>query len=147
VVDDLAGTVHQGYGSMADPTYLIDADGRVAFYNMWTHAPTLRRALDDLLARGGRGVVAVAGGLDRAPHIAASFVDGWRGIRRGGPGGLLDFELAVPGGTSLTFLGDRAKPLLAPLVLRTTPLPAAVRLAFGGVLVAAVAFAVVRRRR
>lgn len=132
---------------MADPTYLIDADGRVAFYNMWTHAPTLRQALDDLLAQGVRGVVAVAGGLDRAPHIAASFVDGWRGIRRGGPEGLLDFEIAVPGGTSLTFLGDRAKPILAPLVLRTTPLPAAARLALGGALAAAVAVVIARRRR
>ncbi len=132
---------------MADPTYLIDADGRVAFYNMWTHAPTLRQALDDLLTQSGRGVVAVAGGLDRAPHIAASFVDGWRGIRRGGPEGLLDFEIAVPGGTSLTFLGDRAKPILAPLVLRTTPLPAAARLALGGALAAAVAVVIARRRR
>ena len=30
LVDDLAGTVHQVYGRLADPTYLIDADGRVA---------------------------------------------------------------------------------------------------------------------
>ncbi len=41
LADDLQGTVHQVYGGLADPTYLIDADGRVAYYDMWTHAPTL----------------------------------------------------------------------------------------------------------
>ena len=29
LVDDLEGTVHQAYGGLADPTYLIDRDGRV----------------------------------------------------------------------------------------------------------------------
>ncbi len=71
LVDDYDGTTHLAYSrAMADPTFLIDADGRVAFYNMWTHAPTLKRALDELLARDGRGVV--AGGIDRTPHVLAS---------------------------------------------------------------------------
>ena len=145
LVDDLAGTTHQAYGGMADPVYLIDADGRVAFYGMWTHAPSLKGAIDDLLARGGRGVPP-AGGLDRTPHIVASFVDGWRGLSRGGWRGVLDFELAVPGSGTLTFLGNLARPLLAPLVLRTTPLPVAARCALGGG-AAAVALGVWWRRR
>ena len=36
LVDDLEGTVHRTYGGLADPTYLIDRDGRVAYYNLWT---------------------------------------------------------------------------------------------------------------
>ena len=64
LVDDYDGTTHRVYSrEMADPTFLIDVDGRVAFYNMWTHVPTLKRALDELLARGGRGVVGL--GLER----------------------------------------------------------------------------------
>src|SRR3954453_9174599 len=41
LVEDLEGTVHQTYGELADPTYLIDSDGRAAFYNMWPDAPVL----------------------------------------------------------------------------------------------------------
>lgn len=136
LVDDLAGSVHQTYGGMADSLYLLDADGRVAFYGMWASAPVLKTALDELLARGGRGVP-VAGGIDRVPHLFASFVDGWRGLSRGGAGGVLDFELAVPSGATLTFLGNLAKPVLAPLALRATPLPAAAKLALVGGLGAA----------
>lgn len=62
LIDDLGGTTHQTYGNMSDPVYLIDADGRVAFYGMWTHVPTLKRAIDALLAHGGRDMPA-AGGL------------------------------------------------------------------------------------
>jgi hypothetical protein len=70
LVDDLAGTMHEAYSrGMADPTFLIDADGRVAFYGMWTHAPTLDRAISELLGNGGRGQ---AVGLDRTPHLLAS---------------------------------------------------------------------------
>src|SRR3954454_1887065 len=57
LADDLEGTTHRHYGGMADPTYVIDADGRVAFYNIWTHVPTLHRALHELTERRNRGVV------------------------------------------------------------------------------------------
>ncbi len=129
LVDDLAGTVHAMYGSMSDPVYLVDANGRVSFYGMWTDPTTLRRAIDELLAQGGRGVV--AGGIDRMPHIGASFVDGWRGVSRGGIGAVLDYELGVPGSGTLTLLGNLGKPILRPLALRTTPLPATAKLGLG----------------
>lgn len=74
VVDDLRGTTHQVYGALADPIYLLDADGRVAFYNTWAHAPTLHEAITALLQRGGRGVV--NGGVDRTMHMAAALTDG-----------------------------------------------------------------------
>lgn len=125
VVDDLPGTVHQTYGSLADPTYLIDAEGRVAFYNMWTHAPTLHTAITALLDQGGRGVV--LGGYDRLPHVLASMTDGWRGLRRGLPQSFTDLETAAPGVASGSWLGFQLRPLLAPLTLRAEPLPAPVK--------------------
>jgi hypothetical protein len=126
LVDGLVGSVHRIYGSAASPVYLIDTAGRVAFYGVLTHAPTLKQAIDELLAKGGQDVV-VAGGVDRTPHVFASLVDGWRALERGGTWAVLDFELAVPGAATLTFLGHLLKPLLGPLALRTTPLPKPLR--------------------
>ncbi len=70
---------------------------------MRTHAPTLKQALDELLARGGLGVV--AGGFGRTPHLLVSFVDGYRGSRRGRRG-VLEYDLGGFGGGSLSFLGS-----------------------------------------
>jgi hypothetical protein len=129
LVDDLPGTVHQVYGGLADPTYLIDSDGRVAFYNMWSHGPTLHRAIEALLAQGGRGVVRSVrdDGIDHVPHLLASFADGWHGLRRGAPQSVIDLELASPGVASGIWLGYQVRPLLAPLALRAKPLPAAAK--------------------
>ena len=144
MVDDLGGTVHRTYsGEMADPAFLIDSAGRVSFYGMWTHVPTLKQAIDVLLARGGQGAV----GIDRTPHLFASFVDGWRGPRRGGRRAVLEYDLGGMGAGTLSFLGNKAKPLLGPLALRAEPLPVAARLALGGGLaVAAVLIAGLMRR-
>ena len=132
LVDDLAGTVHQVYSGLADPTYLLDADGRVAYFVMWTHAPGLDRAIAALLAQGGRGIV--AGGIDHVPHLTPSLTDGWKGIRRGLPQSFLDLETAAPGMASGIWLGYRLRPVLAPLTLRARPLPTVV----GAALVAGV---------
>jgi hypothetical protein len=83
LVDDVAGTVHRAYGMLADPTFLIDAGGRIAFYNAMTHAPTLHRALITLAAQDGRGVVRA--GFDRRPHFLHVIVGGWPALRRGLP--------------------------------------------------------------
>jgi hypothetical protein len=146
VVDDLAGTVHKTYGSNASPLYFIDAAGQVAFYGILPHAPTLKQVIDRLLAQEG-GWGTLADGVDRRPHIFASLVDGWRGPKRGGMRAVLDYELAVPGAATLTFLGHILKPLLAPLALRATPLPAPARLALGSGLVGATALGVWLLRR
>ena len=128
LVDDYAGTLHRAYSSeMTDPVFLIDSDGRVSFYLMWAHAPTLKRVVDELLERGGRGVV--AGGIDRMPHLFASFVNGYHGLTRGGKRAVREYNTGAFGAGALTFLGSKAKPLLAPLALRAEPLPAAARLA------------------
>ncbi|HEX6939559.1 MAG TPA: hypothetical protein VF158_09110 [Longimicrobiales bacterium] len=126
LVDDLEGTVHQGYGGLADPSYLIGADGRVSYYELWTHAPTLHRKMEALVAQGGRGIV--DDGIDRVPHLLAALTDGWDAIEKGLPQSYIDLERAAPGSASLTWLGHRFRPLLAPLTLRGEPLPAAARL-------------------
>lgn len=126
LVDDLQGTTHQVYGGLADPTYLIDADGRVAFYNMWTHAPTLYEAIEELVNQGGRGTV--KGGIHRQPHLLASMTDGWKGLRRGFPRSFIELELSAPGMASLPWLGFQIRPLLAPLTLRGKPLPTSAKI-------------------
>jgi hypothetical protein len=120
LVDDYAGTVHREWGrEMADPTILVDADGHVAFAAMWTHVPTLKRAIDALLAQDGRGVV--LGGIDRLPHGLAALADGYRGPRRGGIRGVVELDLSGAGAGMLCRLGNLAKPLLAPIALRAAP--------------------------
>ena len=121
VVDDLEGTTHQVYGGLADPTYLIDADGRVSFYCLWTHAPTLHTAIEELMKQNGRGVV--KGGIHRTPHLLASFADGWNGLRRGFPQSWIEMDLAMPPMGSATWLAHQFRPLLAPIALLSKPLP------------------------
>jgi hypothetical protein len=125
LVDDLEGTVHQTYGSMADPTYLIDTDGRVSYYNMWTYAPSLHQAIQALVAQGGRGIV--LGGINRVPHMLPAVTDGWRGLQRGLPQSYVDMETASPGAATATGVGYLLRPVLAPLTLRATPLPRSVK--------------------
>lgn len=147
LVDDLAGTTHQTYGNMSDPVYLLDAHGRVAFYGMWTHVPTLKQAIDALLAQDEKEAPG-AGGIDHMVHLFASFVHGWHALQRGGRQAVIDYELGTPGAATLTFLGHLAKPLLAPVALRATPLPRTVQLALGGgaLLTAALTVQALRRR-
>lgn len=129
LVDDLEGTVHQVYGGLADPTYLIDADGRAADSTMSTHASNLNAAIDALLWQGGRGVV--NGGIDHVAHLLPTLTDGWKGIRRGLPQSYIDLELAAPGSGSAIWVGYQLRPFLAPLTLRIELLPALARAAVG----------------
>lgn len=147
LVDDLDGTVHQVYGGLAKPTYLIDADGRVAYYNMWTYAPNLHLAIEELLAQDERGIV--RGGVDRIPHLGATVVHGWRGLRRGLPQSFTDLTLALPVAGPLLWVGYQLRPLLEPWIIRAKPLPNSVRAAFGaGVLaLALIALRLQRARR
>lgn len=145
LVDDLAGTVHQVYGGLADPTYLIDVDGRVAYYQMWTHAPNLHEAIDALVGQGGRGVV--NGQIDHLMHMLPAMTDGWKGIARGLPQSYLDLELAFPGSGAGLWLGHQIRPLLAPVTLRAKPLPMAVQAFLGLGAIGAVVMATAAGRR
>ena len=122
LVDDPSGTAHRAYSrEMTDPVFLIDSDGRVSFYLMWAHAPTLKKVIDELLEQGGRGVV--EDGIDQIPHLFVSFVNGYHGLRRGGKRAVREYDTGAFGAGVLTFLGSKAKPLLAPLALRAEPRP------------------------
>jgi len=105
---------------MADPTFLIGPEGNVAFYGMWTHVPTLKTAIDDLLTRGS-AVGPVSGGIDRTPHLLAAFVDGYRGPRRGGRRAVLEYDLGGMGAGTMSFVGNKLKPVLGPVALRSEP--------------------------
>lgn len=147
LVDDYAGAAHRAYSrEMTDPVFLIDSDGRVAFYLMWAHAPTLKKAIDELLEQGGRGVV--NGGIDKMLHLFVSFVNGYHGLRRGGRRAVREYNTGAFGAGALTFLGSKAKPVLAPLALRAEPLPTSARLALllGGLSIAALSKRALRQR-
>ena len=148
LVDDYAGTLHRAYSrEMTDPVFLIGSDGRVAFYLMWAHAPTLKKAIEELLARNDREGP-VAGGIDRTPHLFASFVNGYHGLKRGGKRAVREYNTGAFGAGVLTFLGSKARPVLAPIALRAEPLPAAARLALlGGLATTAALSAWSLRRR
>jgi hypothetical protein len=145
LIDDLAGTVQRAYGGLAAAVYLIDSRGIIAFCGTWGHSPALGQAIDALLAHG-RPRTPSHRAVDRRPHLAAAIVAGQRGPIRGGRQSLIDLELGFPGAMALMTIGRVARPLLAPLALRTMPLPGLVRAALLAGLVAA-AIAVRRRVR
>ena len=128
LIDDMAGSVQRAYGGLAAAVYLIDSRGTVAFCGTWGQSPALRHAIDELLARGGIGTPA-GKGVDRRPHLAAAIVAGQGGPTRGGKQALIDLELGFPGAMILMTLGRVGRPVLAPLALRTTPLPNRMRAA------------------
>ena len=132
LVDELEGAVHRQYALLPDPSFLIGTDGRIAFIDYWTHAPTLHRALERLMEMGGRGVV----GESRAMHPLATMTDGWPAIRRGLPQSFVELETAGPGFASSVWLGWQLRGVLGPLARRGTPLPRGQRLALGTAAVA-----------
>ena len=113
---------------------------------MFTYAPNLYRAIEDLLSQGGRG--GVRGGIDHVPHLSSTVVHGWRGIRRGLPQSYIDLELAAPGMSAGLWLGYQTRPLLEPLVIRAKPLPASIRVALlAGLAVLAIGGVQLARRK
>jgi hypothetical protein len=130
LVDDLAGSVHQAYGGPANPSYVISSEGRISFYNIWTHAPSLHRALEELTSREAACVV--RGGIDKKLHIMAMMVAGWPAIERGLPQSFSDLESTLPGSAYGLKAGYKLKPALSPIALRARPLSTTARAAMGG---------------
>jgi AhpC/TSA family len=143
LVDDLAGTVQRAYGGLAAAVYLIDRLGMIRFCGTWGQSPALREAIDGLIAGDHSGAQA-RNGIDRRPHLAAAIVAGQRGPIRGGRQSLIDLELGFPGAMVLMTIGRVARPALAPLAVRTTPVPTFARAAL---LVGSLAAVVVVVRR
>jgi hypothetical protein len=147
LIDDLAGTVQRSYGGLAAAVYLIDSRGTIAFCGTWGQSPALRLAIDDLLA-DDHARSSACKASDRRPHLAAAIVAGQRGPIRGGRQSLIDLELGFPGAIALMIIGRVARPMLAPLALRTTPLSNALRAALlTGLVVAGAAGGLYARSR
>jgi NAD(P)H dehydrogenase (quinone) len=125
-VDDLDGIVQRAYGGMSASIYLLDAEGRVAFYSLWGAAPSVTTAIEDLLARGGVGAPA-GSGIDAVPHLGAALVAGQGGPARGGLRSFADLELGFPGVLALMGVGWLLRPVLAPVVQRISPRAAQAR--------------------
>jgi hypothetical protein len=121
LVDDLEGRVHQAYGLLPNPAYVLSSEGRIAFYDLWSHAPTVFRALEDLTKPEGACVV--RGGMDRMPHVLTYLVNGWPGLARGLPQSYADLEEAVPGLARSIRIGYKLRPVLGTLAMRAKPFP------------------------
>jgi hypothetical protein len=132
LVDDLQGTVAHAYTTLPNAQFLIDADGMVVFRGDVAHGPTLYRALDRLLQRGGRGAIPDAD--DSVPHMLGPMTFGWAGIARGGEVSTHDIWKGAPPMAANLWLGNQMKPLLAPLASRGKPIPTGAKLAAGAVI-------------
>lgn len=102
VVDELNGKIHRKYGSLPNPTYVIDKSGRVAFRSLWTRASVLEEALDELLERQKERDsehAIVRGGEDTSMPLAYALFHAHRALDRGGDRAIEDFrrELGMPG--------------------------------------------------
>jgi peroxiredoxin len=118
LVDDLRGSVHRSYGSGANPTFLIDKSGRVAFRALWTQPRILREAIEELLnvqKRRGRERAIVRDGEDRSVPIRYGILYSHRALRRGGGKAIREFRQATgPGGRLMVAAGRVARPMLHP---------------------------------
>jgi peroxiredoxin len=107
LVDDLNGKVHRKYGSLPNPTFVIDKSGRISFRALATRASVLENALDELLERQkDRGVdhVVIGGGEDAMMPSVKSMLHAHRALERGGSSAIDDFrrEMGMPGRAILT---------------------------------------------
>lgn len=134
LVDDLDGQVHRSYGALPDPSFLIGTDGRVAFVSYWTHVPTLRAAVIQVLAAGGAATL----GEQRAPRGTAALTRGWPAIERGLPQSARDLDAAVPGSTVVLRLGYLMASLMASLPHPSPPLIRGVATGLAGAALVAV---------
>lgn len=115
LVDDLNGKVHRKYGSLPNPTFLIDKSGRIAFRSLGSRAATLREAIEELHERQQqRGVehAVVGGGEDTTLPPLGMFLHAHRALERGGNDALENFrnEMGVPGRVALAG-GRLARPV------------------------------------
>jgi peroxiredoxin len=110
VVDDLKGSIHKKYGTLPNPTFLIDKSGRIAFRCLWTRPGVIESALEELTdMQQERGVdhVVVHGGEDTKMPSTYAMLHAHRALERGGHRAIHDFrtELGLPG--QLTVTGSR----------------------------------------
>jgi len=98
--------VHRRYGSLPNPTYIVDRSGRIAFRSLSTRPEAVREALRELIARQQERKVdhaVVRGGEDRGWPPLRSFLYSYRALERGGERSIGEFrrELGMPGKIAL----------------------------------------------
>lgn len=119
LIDTIDGQVHQVYGGLPGSAYLVDTGGRIAFYALWLHVPTLHTAITALFDQNGVGVV--KGGVDKLPHFLAPLTHGWPAIFRGFPQSYRDLERAVPLMGRVMQNAYRARAVLGRFTQRSKP--------------------------
>ena len=110
------------YGGLSASVYLLDAEGRIAFYGLWGQAPALREAMEDLSPEAERQPRPAKASIVFRISPPPSSPD--RGPRARRFAVLRRPRAGLPGAGLLMSVGWLARPLLKPLVLRTTPAPA-----------------------
>jgi peroxiredoxin len=106
LIDELNGKVHRKYGSLPNPTYIVDRSGRIAFRSLSTRPDAVREALTELIERQQERHVdhaVVHGGEDRRWPPLRSLLYSRRALERGGERAISEFrrELGVPGEIAL----------------------------------------------
>ena len=98
LVDDVAGTGHRLYGMLPNMTYLVSRAGRVLFRADWTDGPTIRAALDYVVAARARRRT----GMRLKPFYVESVGYRWsdprafqEGLAIAGPQAVSDFAQAM----------------------------------------------------
>jgi peroxiredoxin len=107
LVDNLKGGIHRKYGSLPNPTYIVDKSGRVAFRCLWTRPSVINEALQELLERQrDRDVdhAIVHSGEDTSMPSVYAMLHAFRALERGGAKSIRDFrrEMGVPGKVAVT---------------------------------------------
>jgi alkyl hydroperoxide reductase subunit AhpC len=102
IVDEMNGRIHKEYGTLPNPTYIIDKKGRVAFRALWTRPRVIADALDELFEHqeeNGDEHVVVMGGEDTKPPLRRAMLHTHRALERGGRLAVERFrqEMGLPG--------------------------------------------------
>ncbi len=95
IVDDVNGKIHRKYGTLPNPTYIIDRSGRVAFRSLWTRPSVIAKALDDLIEKQetrDEDHFVVLGGEDTKPPLTYAMLHTHRALERGGDQAIQDFR-------------------------------------------------------
>lgn len=88
LIDDLAGTAHESYGSYPNAIFIIDKNHRIVFRSDWNSVPATKRALELLLQGQNAGIKSYF--LPVKPSVALQT------LRNSGDDALKDFLLDLP---------------------------------------------------
>ncbi len=102
IVDEVNGQIHRKYGTLPNPTFVIDKSGRIAFRSLGTRASVIATALDELLEvqrDEGKEHAIVCDGEDLSLPSPNLLWRAHRALERGGRRSIANFrrEMGLPG--------------------------------------------------